>query len=56
MEKIDSTEIMSALEALDRAVTDEVPDEELVELMKSLVSTYKSPDEVNDKAISSAMA
>ena len=56
LEKIDPTEIMRALEALDRAVTDDVPDEELVELMKSLVSTYKSPDEVNDKAIASAMA
>lgn len=39
--------IMDHLIALDLAVTNGIPDEELIALMKRMVPTYRSPEEVN---------
>ena len=47
---IDPAAIMSALVRLDRAVTEEVPDRELIRLLREIVPTYKSPEEVNARA------
>lgn len=47
---IDPAAIMSALVRLDRAVTEEVPNEELIRILRSIVPTYKSPEEVNARA------
>jgi FlaA1/EpsC-like NDP-sugar epimerase len=47
LEKIQPETIMNGLEQLDRAVTDDIPKEEMVALMKQLVVTYCDPDEVN---------
>ena len=49
-EPIDPENIMAALEALDRAVTEELPGEALIALLRRIVPTYKSPEEVNAKA------
>ena len=49
-EPIDPENIMVALEALDRAVTEELPGEALIALLRRIVPTYKSPEEVNAKA------
>lgn len=43
--------IMTSLKHLDLAVTNEIPNEELIALMKRLVPTYRDPDEVNSQAI-----
>ena len=40
--------IMKDLMLLDEAVTDEVSNEEIIRLMKSMVPTYHAPEEVND--------
>jgi phosphoglycolate phosphatase-like HAD superfamily hydrolase len=45
---IDSLELMEHLLVLDRAVTEEHSKEDIIELMKSLVPTYRDPHEVND--------
>ena len=49
-EHIDPDAILRDLEALDRAVTEELPPEELIALMRRIVPTYKSPEEVNARA------
>ena len=51
LETISPGEIHAALEQLDRAVTDNVPKEDLVALMRDLVPTYVDPDAVNEAAI-----
>jgi len=40
--------IMAGLRRLDDAVTGEVSSEEVIAVMKSLVSTYRSPEEINN--------
>ena len=52
-EHMDPAAIMGALEALDRAVTEELPPEGLIALMRRIVPTYYSPDEVNAHAAQS---
>ena len=52
LEKIQPEAILDGLERLDRAVTDDVPKEDLIGLMKQLVPTYYDPDEVNCVPIS----
>lgn len=52
-ERMDPAAIMAALEALDRAVTEELPPEGLIALMRRIVPTYHSPDEVNAHAAQS---
>ena len=49
-EHIDPAAIMGALVELDRAVTEEIPNEALVALLRRIVPTYKSPEEVNARA------
>ena len=53
-EHIDPNAILRDLEALDRAVTEELPPEELIALMRRIVPTYHSPEEVNANAIQAA--
>ncbi len=45
---ISSEELMEHLLVLDRAVTEENSKEDIIELMKSLVPTYRDPSEIND--------
>ena len=47
---IDPAAIMSALVRLDRAVTEEIPGKELIRILRGIVPTYKSPEEVNARA------
>ena len=44
---ISPEQLMEHLLVLDRAVTEENSDEDIIELMKSLVPTYRTPGEVN---------
>ena len=46
-EKIDQAAIMANLEFLDRAVTDETPDDELIAILRGMIPTYRAPEEVN---------
>ena len=51
-QEIDPRQIMDNLEKLDKAVTEEnLPDEELVTLLRSMIPTYHAPEEVNRKAV-----
>ncbi len=52
--EIDPAEIMRNLEALDRAVTDGTSNEELISMMRSMIKTYHSPEEINKRAIEDA--
>ena len=45
---ISPEELMEHLLVLDRAVTEENSKESIIELMKSLVPTYRDPNEIND--------
>ena len=54
LETISPGDIHAALERLDRAVTDDIPREELVALMRDLVPTYLDPNAVNEAAIREA--
>lgn len=45
---ISPEQLMEHLLVLDRAVTEENSDEDIIELMKSLVPTYRTPSEIND--------
>lgn len=49
---IDPREIMKALIVLDEAVTNRMSDEDLIALIKKLVPTYRSPEQVNNKITS----
>ena len=44
-------DIRAHLETLDRALQEELPPEELISLLRSIVPTYRSPEEVNGEAI-----
>ncbi len=46
-EAIDPAEIMADLQRLDVAVTDGSEPEEIIALLKRMISTYRSPEEVN---------
>ena len=46
-EKIDPAKIMEDLEFLDRAVTEDMPKDELIGIMRGMVPTYRSPEEFN---------
>ena len=46
-EDIDPERIMAALEELDEAVTGEWSEERLTELLRRVVTTYRTPEEVN---------
>ena len=46
-EFIDPGEIMAGLQSLDRAVTENQSADEIIDLLKGLISTYHSPEEVN---------
>ena len=48
--EIDRDAIMDALLELDRAVTEQISNEELIALMKTIVPTYKDPASVNAAA------
>ncbi len=49
-QRIDPARIMSDLEALDRAVTDKLPEDELIETLRGMIPTYHAPEEVNARA------
>ena len=40
-------QIHDALELLDRAITEEWPEERLAELLRELVPTFRDPEEIN---------
>ena len=48
---IDPEQIMEDLKQLDKAVTSDYTNQELVRLMQSIVETYHDPDEVNRRAM-----
>ncbi len=48
--KIEPEKIMTDLEFLDRAVTDETSDEELIGILRGMIPTYRAPEEVNRAA------
>ncbi len=48
---IDESELRAHLELLDRAIRDELPPEELIALLREIIPTYRSPEEVNSEAI-----
>jgi len=49
-EEIAPAQIMRDLEQLDRAVTQDLPPEELIGVLRAMVPTYHSPEEVNAEA------
>lgn len=49
-QRIDPARIMDELECLDRAVTDKLPEEELITILHSMIPTYHTPEEVNARA------
>ncbi len=56
-QEIDSRQILEDLERLDRAVTEEnLPDEELIAMLRGMIPTYHAPEEVNRKAEASMSA
>ena len=48
---ISESDIRGYLETLDQALQDELPSEELIALLRSIIPTYRSPEEVNSEAI-----
>ena len=48
---ISESDIRGYLETLDKALQDELPPEELIALLRSIIPTYRSPEEVNSEAI-----
>lgn len=49
-QRINPARIMEDLEALDRAVTDKLPEEELVRILRGMIPTYHAPETVNARA------
>ena len=49
-QEIDPGQIMADLEELDRAVSEERSDQELIEMLHAMIPTYRYPEEVNRKA------
>ncbi len=47
---IDPACIMDDLQRLDRAVTEQMPAEELVSTLRGMIPTYHAPEEVNKRA------
>ena len=50
-QSISESDIRAHLETLDRAIQAEEPPEELIALLRAIVPTYRSPEEVNSEAI-----
>jgi len=48
---ISEEDIRGHLETLDQALQDELPPEELIALLRGIIPTYRSPEEVNNEAI-----
>ena len=48
---ISEEDIRGYLETLDQALQDELPSEELIALLRTIIPTYRSPEEVNSEAI-----
>ena len=48
---IDPDEIMRNLQFLDRAVTEEHSNEELIGILRGMIPTYHAPEEVNRRAV-----
>ena len=48
---IGEDEICAHLDTLERALRDELPPDALIELLRSIIPTYRSPEEVNSEAI-----
>ncbi len=56
-QEIDPRQIMEDLEKLDEAVTEEnLPDEELIAMLRDMIPTYHAPEEVNRKAVAALRA
>ncbi len=50
-QEIDPEQIMEDMETLDRAVTEDcLPDQELISMLRSMIPTYRAPEEVNQEA------
>ena len=49
-QRMDPARIMADLEALDRAVTDKLPDDELIGVLRGMIPTYHAPETVNARA------
>ncbi|MBQ9459653.1 MAG: polysaccharide biosynthesis protein, partial [Oscillospiraceae bacterium] len=49
-EQIDPQQIMNDLKTLDRAVSNDVSNEELIETLRGMIETYRAPEEVNRAA------
>ncbi len=49
-ERIDPDEIMERLEILDRAVTEDLPNSELITILRGMIPTYRAPEEINRAA------
>ncbi|MBO4915859.1 MAG: polysaccharide biosynthesis protein [Oscillospiraceae bacterium] len=49
-QRIDPEQIMVDLTELDRAVTDEIPDAQLISTLRGMIPTYHAPEEVNRAA------
>ena len=45
------SDIRGYLETLDQAIRDELPPQELIALLRRIIPTYRSPEEVNSEAI-----
>lgn len=52
-QEINPQQIMDDLLALDQAVTDGTPDEDLIDMMRGMIPTYHAPEEVNREAVDS---
>lgn len=55
-QELDPKQIMSDLEFLDRAVTEDTPNDELVGIMRGMIPTYHAPEEVNRRAVDTAIS
>ena len=49
-QELDPKQIMADLEFLDRAVTEDTPNDELIGIMRGMIPTYHAPEEVNRRA------
>ena len=49
--EIDPKKIAEDLRFLDRAVTEDLPDEELIGILRGMIPTYHAPDEINRRAL-----
>ena len=50
-QEIDPKKIAEDLRFLDRAVTEDLPDEELIGILRGMIPTYHAPDEINRRAL-----